>query len=107
MYKATASFPRYELFGLTSQMRRCSASISANIAEGSGRGTVPEFIRFLRMALGSANELERHLLLARDLNFIGPTSYEDLVGRAMELQRMLASLIRSRTPKVTGSGTKT
>jgi four helix bundle protein len=70
VYRASRSFPKDELFGLTSQTRRASASIPANIAEGCGRNGDPEFARFLQIAMGSACELEYHLLLAFDLNFI-------------------------------------
>jgi four helix bundle protein len=65
-YRLTAGFPKHELFGLTSQIRRCSSSIPANIAEGCGRMGNTEFHRFLQIACGSANELEYHLVLARD-----------------------------------------
>jgi four helix bundle protein len=65
-YRLTAGFPKHELFGLTSQIRRCSSSIPANIAEGCGRMGNTEFHRFLQIARGSANELEYHLVLARD-----------------------------------------
>ena len=70
IYKATAAFPNDERFGLTSQIRRCSVSIEANIAEGCGRGADPDFRRFLHMAPGSASELDCELLLSRDLSFI-------------------------------------
>src|SRR6185437_10473651 len=70
-YKITNSLPKHELFGLASQIRRCSSSIPANIAEGCGRMGNSEFHRFLQMACGSANELEYHLLLARDLAIWG------------------------------------
>jgi four helix bundle protein len=101
VYHATATFPQDELYGLTSQMRRCSASIPANIAEGCGRGTDPELVRFLRIALGSATELEQHLLLAHNLGFIDDLGYEDIVAKSQEIQRMLAALIRSLMPKST------
>lgn len=63
VYKATATFPREELYGLTSQTRRSSAAISANVAEGCGRGSNADLARFLQMAFGSASELENHLLI--------------------------------------------
>ena len=70
VYEATGSFPKEELYGLTSQLRRSSASMGANIAEGSGRRSNNEICRFLQIARGSASEAEYHLLLARDLRFL-------------------------------------
>jgi four helix bundle protein len=93
VYLETRPFPKTELFGLTSQMRRCSASIGANIAEGCGRGSDSDFGRFLQMALGSANELEYHLLLARDLDFIGKDAHKVLDSEVREIRKMLSSLI--------------
>src|ERR1035437_2821821 len=66
-YRGTAEFPKQEIYGLISQIRRCSASIAANIAEGCGKGSNAEFQRFLQIAAGSASELEYHFLLAKDL----------------------------------------
>jgi four helix bundle protein len=77
IYKATGGFPREEIYGLTSQMRRSSSSIPENIAEGCGRGGNAELARFLQIGSGSASELEYHILLARDLSFL-PTSVYDL-----------------------------
>ncbi len=81
--------------GITSQMRRSSASIAANLAEGCGRTGDGDFHRFLNNAAGSAVELEYFLLLAHDLNLLSTVSYEPLHGRIMEVQRMLASLLRT------------
>jgi len=86
MYKATENFPGNELYGLTSQMRRSCASIPANIAEGCGRNSDPEFARFLAISMGSAAELEYHLLLARDLGFITLANYEKLNKRTAEIK---------------------
>jgi four helix bundle protein len=94
IYKATAKFPREEMFGITSQMRRSSASAAANIAEGCGRTGNGEFHRFLNAAAGSAMELEYFLLLSRDLSFLSNEPYESLSKQVLEVQRMLASLIR-------------
>jgi four helix bundle protein len=94
IYEATAPFPREELFGPTSQMRRCCSSIPANIAEGCGRGTDAVFARFLQIALGSASELEYHLLLARDLGLLFGSDYDRLARKAIDVKRMLTSFIQ-------------
>lgn len=93
IYRVTNSFPREELYGLTSQIRRCSASIAANIAEGCGRRGNGEFHRFLQVASGSASELDYHLLLARDLSFLGNDQYGSIAKQLGELRRMLTALI--------------
>jgi four helix bundle protein len=94
IYKITSTFPKAEMYGLTSQVRRASASISANIAEGCGRDGSIEFARFLQIAMGSATELECHLLLARDLQFIKNSEYENTIGDVSEVKRMLTSFIK-------------
>jgi four helix bundle protein len=94
IYKSSKRFPREEIYGLTSQMRRASVSIGANIAEGSCRNGDADFARFLQMAAGSASELDYHLLLARDLDLLETVDYEHLSGQAEEVKRMLASLMR-------------
>jgi four helix bundle protein len=93
IYVATSNFPKEELYGLTSQIRRCSASIPANIAEGCGRRGNGEFHRFLQIASGSASELDYHLLLANDLKFLKQTHYQELVKELLEVRRMLTGLI--------------
>jgi four helix bundle protein len=93
-YSATARFPRQELFGLTSQIRRCSASIGANLAEGCGKDSDGELGRFVQIAAGSARELEYHLLLAKGLGFLATTTHDELEKCVQEVQRMLASLAR-------------
>jgi four helix bundle protein len=94
VYQATGRFPRHELFGLTSQMRRCSASIGANIAEGCGKRGNNEFQRFLQIASGSASELDYHLLLARDLGFFEEMDYRRLAGELLQLRKMLTALLQ-------------
>jgi len=76
IYRATENFPREELYGLTGQIRRASASIPANIAEGCGKDGDADFARFLQIARGSASELEYHLLLVKDLGFLEQNNYE-------------------------------
>jgi four helix bundle protein len=93
VYKSSKEFPRDELYGLTSQMRRSSASIGANIAEGCCRKGDSELGRFLQIAMGSASELEYHLLLARDLEVMKSPDYQRLSSEVIEVKKMLASLI--------------
>jgi four helix bundle protein len=93
VYRLTQNFPREELYGLTSQLRRCSASIAANIAEGCGRKGNGEFTRFLQIASGSASELDYELLLAKEVSFLQDTEYGSVSKRLAELRRMLTSLI--------------
>jgi four helix bundle protein len=94
IYEATANFPKQEMYGLTSQIRRSCTSIPTNVAEGCGRGGDPEPARFLHIAMGSASELEYQLLLARDLNLLAIPDYESLALHLNEVQRMLASFIQ-------------
>jgi four helix bundle protein len=78
IYQTTRKFPKDEIYGLTSQIRRASASIGANIAEGCGRRSDPEMKRFVQIARGSASKLEYHLLLARDLHFLASEEFNNL-----------------------------
>jgi four helix bundle protein len=94
IYKATSNFPREELYGLTNQIRRACASIPANIAEGCGRSSEADFSRFLQIAMGSATELEYHLLLAYDLGILNDTDYENLSRETIEVKQMLTSFIK-------------
>jgi len=94
VYRATRSFPKDELFGLVSQIRRASASVPANIAEGCGRNGDLEFARFLQIAMGSASELEYHLQLAFDLNFLKEPEYTALSKEAVEIKRMLGGFLK-------------
>ena len=98
IYKTTKDFPREELFGITSQMRRAASSIGANIAEGTGRRSDGELTRYLHIARGSAAELEYHLLLARDLDLLSTVKFDLLNGQVDEVQRMLTSLIQQVQP---------
>jgi len=93
-YKTTERFPKQEMFGLTSQIRRCAASIAANVAEGCGKRGNGEFQRFLNIATGSASELEYHFLLAKDLDFLNAADHANLHAKTVEVKRMLAALAR-------------
>ena len=92
VYRATQAFPKEERFGLTSQIRRSSASIAANLAEGCGRRSDGEMARFIQISMGSGSELAYHLLLARDLNFLKNAEYSGLNTDLEEVMRMLSSL---------------
>jgi four helix bundle protein len=93
VYKATRSFPKEEVYALTSQLRRAAGSVPANISEGCGRGGDPEFGRFLQIAMGSACEMEYHLLLAHDLLYLSDDPFKQLTSDVIEVKRMLASLL--------------
>jgi four helix bundle protein len=94
IYASSKTFPREEVYGLTSQMRRASASIGMNIAEGCCRKGSVEMARFLQIAMGSASEVEYQLLLARDLDYLRNPEYERLATQAVEIKRMLSSLMQ-------------
>jgi len=98
VYETTRSFPREELYGLTSQLRRSAASIGANIAEGCGRRSDGEMARFLQIARGSASEIEYHVLLAHDLHLLRDEEFRHFSYQADELQRMLTALIQRFQP---------
>jgi four helix bundle protein len=93
VYKISRRFPKEELFGLTSQARRAAVSVGANIAEGCCRKGDCEMGRFLQIAVGSASELEYHLLLARDLHLLDEHGYATVNAQVVEVKRMLAGLI--------------
>jgi four helix bundle protein len=94
IYRLTATLPAEERYGLTSQLRRAAASVPANIAEGCGRSGDRDFARFLQIGMGSATELEYHLLLAHDLGYVDRETHQDLETQTTEVKRMLTSLIR-------------
>ena len=89
IYKITAAFPSDERFGLVSQIRRATASIPTNIAEGAGRETQKEFSRFIHIASGSASEVEYQLLLAHELGYISSEEYPSFEKDIIEIKRML------------------
>jgi four helix bundle protein len=93
-YQATSTFPKDELYGLTSQIRRAAVSIPANIAEGCGKGGNAELHRFLQISLGSTNELEYYLMLASELKYLNKVGYDGLNSQLTEVKRMLISLIQ-------------
>jgi four helix bundle protein len=94
-YQLTARFPKSEMFALASQIRRASASIPANIAEGHGREHTGSFIQFLRIAQGSLKELETHLFLSERVGLSAGNSIGPLLGQCESVGRMLRALIRA------------
>lgn len=84
IYRVTRGFPKDELYGSTSQMRRCATSVPSNLAEGCGRTSDNDFARFVEMAASSALELEYQLLLSHDLEFIDPSRYQQLQSAAVK-----------------------
>ena len=95
IYKTTKHFPKDEMFGLTSQMRRSSSSIPTNIAEGCGRNSNPEMKRFSVIATGSASELEYQLILSKDLQYLSETIYKELQNELIEIRKMIHSFIKN------------
>jgi len=98
VYRCTGAFPKTEAYGLTAQLRRSAASIPANLAEGCGRNGDIEFGRFVQISLGSATELEYHLLLSHDIGLLDASTYGRLSGQARRIQGMLAGLRRALRP---------
>ncbi|MCO5145718.1 MAG: four helix bundle protein [Aquamicrobium sp.] len=94
-YGATKAFPPSEIYGMSSQIRRSSTSIAANIAEGHGRENTGSFIQFLRVAQGSLKELETHLILAGRVGLMPENAANALLKDADEIGRMLRSMVRS------------
>ena len=94
IYLLTKTFPKEELYGLTSQIRRCAISIPSNIAEGKGRNSDKEFIRFLQVALGSVYELQTQLELSLQLNYID--NIDDLLNLSIEIEKMINTLITKK-----------
>ncbi len=95
VYKATVDFPKEEMFGLTSQLRRASVSIPSNIVEGCARSSETEYIRFLEIAYGSAKEVEYQIGLSHRLGFLAEAPHQDLESRATESAKVLNGLIKA------------
>ncbi|OIO52609.1 four helix bundle protein [Candidatus Peregrinibacteria bacterium CG08_land_8_20_14_0_20_41_10] len=94
IYKITRSFPREEIFGLVSQMRRCTVSITSNIAEGFSRRSYKEKVNFYLIARGSITELQNQLLIARDVGLMTPTQFQESANQSVIVHKLLNGLIR-------------
>jgi|SRR6476646_8795802 len=94
LYRISRQFPREETYGITSQLRRAAVSIGANLAEGCGRRTSSELARFVRIATGSASELD-YLLLSRDLGFMAADEFTRASSALIEVRKMLTSFLNS------------
>ena len=95
IYKYTAEYPKDEVYGLTSQIRRCAVSIPSNIAEGSARTTKKDFSHFLAIALGSVAELETQLIISRNLNYLSEAVLDELISELISIRRMTVGLRKS------------
>src|SRR5713101_9488402 len=95
IYKTTRAFPREEIYGLTSQIRRAAVSIPSNIAEGQGRRTTLDFLRHLSIAYGSLREVETQILIARRLRYVAQTRVDEVMDLAGEVGRLLNGLMNS------------
>ena len=94
VYKASARFPKEEMYGLTSQIRRAAVSVPANIAEGAGRQSTKEFAYFVSNAQGSASELETELILAHRLGYLSETLFAQLISNLDRIGRLITGLSR-------------
>ena len=99
IYRDTQSFPKEEVYGLTSQIRRCAVSIPSNIAEGFGRKSQQDFIRFLKISMGSLFELQTQLRISKNIGFLNESRFNELFEETREVERMLSSFIQSITAK--------
>ena len=95
IYKATQTFPKEELYGLTNQLRRASVSVPANIAEGWGRGTTKGYIQFLRIARGSLLEVETLMTISHNLGYVNAQDLEQILQKIIEISKMMNALINS------------
>ena len=99
IYKISKGFPRDEVYGLTSQMRRCAISIPSNMAEGYGRNSTNEYIHFIRVAMGSLYELQTQIEISMNLYYLNRDEFDKLYELSREIERMLSSLIRKLNGK--------
>ncbi|PHI19325.1 diversity-generating retroelement protein bAvd family protein [Lewinellaceae bacterium SD302] len=107
IYNLTKSWPKEEIYGLTSQVRRSSYSISSNVAEGSAKSSDKDFKRFLEISMGSAFEAETQLIIAERLGFCKGEEYETIIQELQQEQRMLRGMIEKLRNKISGNTLKT
>ena len=96
IYLITRAFPKEEMFGLTSQLRRAAVSIPSNIAEGNGRGSQKDLIRFLNFAIGSAAEIETQLIICHEIGLLNGSDFDRLIGLNHEIIRMATALANNK-----------
>lgn len=102
LYRRTSAFPKEELYGLTSQLRRAAVSVAANIAEGHGREHTKSFVQFLRMAQGSPKEVETHLIIAENIGLLSSDASQSELKKAESLGKRIRSLIRALQERLGG-----
>jgi four helix bundle protein len=100
IYRASGAFPREEIYGLTSQIRRAAVSVPSNVAEGNGRNTTRDYVHFLGMAYGSAKEVETQVLIAERLHYIDSSRSDELVNATTEVARLISGLLNALNRKV-------
>ncbi|MBM3242250.1 four helix bundle protein [Candidatus Poribacteria bacterium] len=105
VYESTKSFPRHQLYSLTNQMQQGAVSVAANIAEGSGRRTLQDYMRFLYIAKGSLTELEYYIHLSRRLSYLSETDYQRWDALQDETARVLTGFIRFKESEAETTGT--
>lgn len=93
IYQVIKTFPKEEIYGLTSQIRRCAISIPSNIAEGYGRNSTNDYIRFLQISMGSIFEIQTQLEIAKNLDYLNKSKFQEAYDMSREIERMLSSLI--------------
>lgn len=94
IYDVTKTFPKEEMFGLTSQIRRCAVSITSNIAEGFSRQSYKEKLQFYSISLGSTTELQNQLLIARDTNYINKEQFQNIAEQSVKVHKIINGLIK-------------
>jgi len=100
IYKSINNFPKEELFGLISQMRRCVVSVTSNISEGFSRNTLKDKNQFYYMALGSITELQNQLLISRDLKYINQDVFKEIANQSVFVHKLINGLIKSNRKRM-------